>query len=91
MKLDIFTIERKHNKDKMYGKVTSEDYDKICEYYLSIKYNHSIYDVRNMMHDYTITHSSIGYNYVDGIETKEEYNNKVEKLIDKIVSKYNEN
>jgi len=87
--IDYFTVERALNSDnKMYGKVTSEDFDKICEYYVSIKYNYDIPKVRNMTYHYIITHSSIGYNYVDGLESSEEYDNKVNKLIDKIITKY---
>jgi hypothetical protein len=89
--VNFFLLERevnKMNKNKIYGKVSSEDFDKIYEYYISIKYNYDIPKIRNMMYDYTITHSSIGYNYVDGLETLEEYTNKVNKLIDKIVTKY---
>jgi len=69
-------------------KLNSKDFDNICEYYLSIKYNHAIPKIRDMMYEYIIIHSNIGYKYVDELESKEEYDNKVNKLIDKIVTKY---
>jgi ribosomal protein S27E len=62
--------------------ITKEDWNALVDYYLTIK---DIPDSIKNLEDRVITHSNIGYRYVDGLETLEKYNSRISDVVNKII------
>lgn len=70
--------------------MTTQDYNELVEYYstLIVKDKCNEDRAKDLLYQRCITHSDIGYKYVDGLESFEEYDLKINKVVNKIINSY---